>query len=139
MSLDRSSLPSAAEAGEELHALASELFPLCRSLTGDGVRRTFEAIERTVPLERTALPSGSQVYDWTIPREWNIRGARLTGPDGEVVADFADSNLHVLNYSAPVNGTFSLADLRPHLFTDPARPDVIPYRTSYHNENWGFC
>lgn len=139
MSLGRSSLPSAAEAGEELHALASELFPLCRSLTGDGVRRTFEAIERTVPLERTALPSGTQVYDWTIPREWNIRGARLTGPDGEVVADFADSNLHVLNYSAPVNGTFSLEDLRPHLFTDPSRPDVIPYRTSYHNENWGFC
>ena len=139
MSLDRSSLPSAAEAGEEMHALATELFPFCRSLTGDGVRQTLDVIERKVPLERTAVPSGTQVYDWMLPREWNVRGARLTGPDGRVVADFADSNLHVLNYSVPVSGTFSLDELRSHLFTDPARPGVIPYRTSYHSENWGFC
>ncbi len=139
MSLDRSSLPSAAEAGEEMHALATELLPFCRSLTGDGVRQTLDVIERTVPLERTAVPSGTQVYDWLLPREWNVPGARLTGPDGRVVADFADSNLHALNYSVPVSGTFSLEELRPHLFTDPARPGVIPYRTSYHSENWGFC
>jgi aminopeptidase-like protein len=139
VTLDRAALPSAAQAGEEMHALMSELFPFCRSLTGEGVRQTFDVIERTVPLERTAVPSGTQVYDWTLPREWNIRGARLTGPDGKVVADFADSNLYVLNYSVPVSGTFSLDELRPHLFTDPERPDVIPYRTSYHAENWGFC
>jgi aminopeptidase-like protein len=122
-----------------MHELMRELFPFCRSLTGDGVRQTFEAIEREVPLERTEVPSGTQVYDWTLPLEWNIRGATLTGPGGERIADFADSNLHVLGYSVPVNGTFSLEELRPHLFTDPERPDVIPYRTSYHNENWGFC
>jgi aminopeptidase-like protein len=122
-----------------MHALATELFPFCRSLTGDGVRQTLDVIEREVPLEPTAVPSGTQVYDWMLPREWNVRGARLTGPDGRVVADFADSNLHVLNYSVPVSGTFSLDELRSHLFTDPARPGVIPYRTSYHSENWGFC
>ena len=139
MSLDRSALPGPEQAGAEMHELMRELFPFCRSLTGDGVRQTFEAIERDVPLERTEVPSGTQVYDWTLPREWNIRGATLTGPGGEPIADFADSNLHVLGYSVPVNGTFSLEELRPHLFTDPERPDVIPYRTSYHNENWGFC
>jgi aminopeptidase-like protein len=139
VSLDRSALPEPEQAGAEMHELMRELFPFCRSLTGDGVRQTFEAIEREVPLERTEVPSGTQVYDWTLPLEWNIRGATLTGPGGERIADFADSNLHVLGYSVPVNGTFSLEELRPHLFTDPERPDVIPYRTSYHNENWGFC
>jgi aminopeptidase-like protein len=139
VSLDRAALPSAAEAGEEMHALARELFPLPRSLTGDGVRTTFELIERTIPLERTEVPSGTQVYDWTLPREWNIRGARLTAPDGEVVADLSATNLHVLGYSVPVRGTFTLDELRPHLFTDPDRPEVVPYRTSYHHENWGFC
>ena len=139
MSLDRSSLPSAAEVGREMHGLMRDLFPLCRSLTGEGVRQTFDRIERDVPLERTELASGTRVYDWTLPLEWNIRGATLTGPGGERVADLADSSLHVLNYSAPVRGTFSLEELRPHLFTDPERPEVIPYRTSYHDENWGFC
>ena len=139
MSLDRSALPGPEQAGTEMHELMRELFPFCRSLTGNGVRQTFDAIEREVPLERTEVPSGTQVYDWTLPREWNIRGATLTGPGGERIADFADSNLHVLGYSVPVNGTFSLEELRPHLFTDPERPEVIPYRTSYHNENWGFC
>ncbi len=122
-----------------MHELMRDLFPFCRSLTGDGVRQTFDRIERDVPLERTEIASGTQVYDWMLPREWNIRRATLTGPGGERIADFADSNLHVLNYSVPVRGTFSLDELRPHLFTDPARPGVIPYRTSYHDENWGFC
>jgi aminopeptidase-like protein len=139
VSLDRSALPDAAAAGEEMHTLMRELYPLCRSLTGHGVRSTFDLIERAVPLERTEVASGTQVYDWTLPREWNIRGARLTGPGGEAIADFADSNLHVLGYSVPVRGRFSFEELRPHLFTDPDRPNVIPYRTSYHNENWGFC
>jgi aminopeptidase-like protein len=139
VSLDRSGLPAPDQVGAEMHGLMRELYPLCRSLTGDGVRATFELIERDVPLERTEVPSGTQVYDWTLPREWNIRGASLTGPDGERIADFGDSNLHVLNYSVPVRGTFSLDELRPHLFTDPERPEAIPYRTSYHDENWGFC
>jgi aminopeptidase-like protein len=84
------------------------------------------------------VPTGTQVYDWTVPREWNIRGAWLDGPQGRV-CDFADSNLHVLGYSVPVNERMTLDELRPHLFSDPERPEVIPYRTSYHNENWGFC
>jgi aminopeptidase-like protein len=139
VSLDRSALPSPEQGGAEMHELMRELYPLCRSLTGDGVRETLELIERKVPLERTEVPSGTQAYDWTLPREWNIRGASLTGPGGERIADFADSNLHVLNYSVPVRGTFSLEELSQHLFSDPERPDAIPYRTSYHNENWGFC
>jgi aminopeptidase-like protein len=139
LSLDRSALPTAEQAGAEMHELMRELYPLCRSLTGDGVRGTFDLIEREVSLERTEVPSGTQVYDWTLPREWNIRGASLTGPSGECIADFDDSNLHVLNYSVPVHGTFSLEELRPHIFTDHERPDAIPYRTSYHDENWGFC
>ena len=118
--------------------LLERLFPICRSLTGDGVRQTLDIVGEQISLERTEVPTGTQVYDWTVPREWNIRGARLDGPEGRV-CDFADSNLHVLGYSVPVNERLSLAELRPHLFSDPERPEVIPYRTSYHNENWGFC
>jgi aminopeptidase-like protein len=118
--------------------LLERLFPICRSLTGDGVRETLDVIGERIALERTEVPTGVQVYDWTVPREWNIRGAHLDGPDGRV-CDFADSNLHVLGYSVPVNRRLSLEELRPHLFSDPERPDVIPYRTSYHDENWGFC
>ena len=118
--------------------LLERLFPICRSLTGDGVRETLDVVGERIALERTEVPTGVQVYDWTVPREWNIRGAHLDGPDGRV-CNFADSNLHVLGYSVPVNRRLSLEELRPHLFSDPERPDVIPYRTSYHDENWGFC
>ena len=126
------------DAGAEMHALMAELYPICRSLSGEGVRQTLAILGREVPLERTEVASGTRVFDWTVPREWNIAGARLDGPDGKVV-DFADSNLHVLGYSTPVDGRFSLDELRPHLFSDPNRPEVTPFRTSYHNENWGFC
>jgi aminopeptidase-like protein len=125
--------------GREMYELMERLYPLCRSLTGDGVRRTLDLVEEQIPLERTEVPSGTQVYDWTLPREWNIRGAWLDGPDGQRIVDFADSNLHVLGYSAPTRTRLSLAELREHLFSDPERPDVIPYRTSYHDENWGLC
>lgn len=121
-----------------MHALMAELYPICRSLSGAGVRETFSILEREVPLERTEVATGTQVFDWSVPREWNIVGARLEGPNGRVV-DFADCNLHVLGYSAPVDGRFSLDELRPHLFGDPNRPHVTPFRTSYHHENWGFC
>ena len=139
MSLDRSALPEPEQAGAEMHELMRELFPFCRSLSGDGVRETFAILQREVPLELTEVPSGTQVFDWKLPLEWNIRDAWIESPDGERLLDFKRSNLHVLGYSVPVNGTFSLEELRPHLFTDPERPEVIPYRTSYHNENWGFC
>ena len=121
-----------------MNELLERLFPICRSLTGDGVRQSLDIVGEQIALERTEVPTGTRVYDWTVPREWNISAAWLDGPEGRV-CDFADSNLHVLGYSMPVNERLSLDELRPHLFSDPARPELIPYRTSYHNENWGFC
>lgn len=122
-----------------MHDLMAELYPICRSLTGDGVRETLGILEREVPLEITEIPSGTQVFDWTLPREWNVRDAWIAGPDGNRIVDFRRSNLHVLGYSVPVRTRVSLAELREHLFTDPENPDWIPFRTSYYQENWGFC
>jgi aminopeptidase-like protein len=137
--VDWESLPAASEVGVQMHDLMARLYPICRSLTGDGVRETFRILEQEVPLEITEIPSGTQVFDWTLPREWNIRGAWIAGPDGERVVDFEDSNLHVLGYSVPVSTRLPLGELREHLFTHPANPDWIPFRTSYYQENWGFC
>ena len=122
-----------------MHALMRELYPLPRSLTGDGVRATLDVLARDLPLDRTEVPSGTQVYDWTVPLEWNIREAWIDDPGGRRIVDFADSNLHVLGYSTPVRARLELEELQEHLFSDPARPSVTPYRTSYHQENWGFC
>jgi aminopeptidase-like protein len=134
-----SSAPASADVGLEMHELMRELFPLPRSLSGAGVRATFDVLEREIPLERTEVASGTPVFDWTVPPEWNIRAAWLDAPDGTRIADFEETNLRVLGYSAPVRGTFALAELRDHLFSDPGRPDVVPFRTSYHHRNWGFC
>jgi len=109
--------------GREMYELMERLYPICRSLTGDGVRETLDLIEEQIPLERTEVASGTQVYDWTLPPEWNIREAWLAGPDGERIVDFADSNLHVLGYSVPVRRRLPLSELREHLFSDPERPD----------------
>jgi aminopeptidase-like protein len=128
-----------AAAGARIHALASELYPICRSITGNGVRQTLAAIQRLVPLVISEVPSGTEVFDWTIPKEWNIREAYIRGPRGNIIADYRDSNLHVLNYSSPITATLSLDELRPHLFSIPEHPDWTPYRTSYYRENWGFC
>ena len=128
-----------AQAGNELHQFAAELYPICRSITGDGLRRTLALIQKRVPLELVEVPSGAPVFDWTVPKEWNIRDAYIRLPGGERVVDFRDSNLHVLNYSAPVRATMPLSELKPHLFTIPEQPDWIPYRTSYYREDWGFC
>jgi aminopeptidase-like protein len=125
--------------GAEAYALMERLFPLCRSLTGDGVRATLDILAEHVPLERTEVPSGTQVFDWIVPDEWNIREAHVTGPDGTRVVDFADSTLHVVNYSEPVRATLPLSELRERLFTLPDQPDLIPYRTSYYSRTWGFC
>jgi aminopeptidase-like protein len=126
-------------AGDRMFALAQEMFPLNRSLTGDGVRRTLDAVGQVVPLVRCEVPSGDEVFDWTVPPEWNVTEAYVVGPDGERVVDFADSNLHLVGYSQPVRDRLSLAELRPHLHSLPAQPDRIPYRTSYHDRAWGFC
>ena len=125
--------------GDEIHALAARLFPICRSITGEGVRRTLDVLSCHVALDRHEVPSGTQVFDWTVPKEWNVRSASVTGPDGQTVVDFADNNLHVVNYSVPYKGILPLEELRPHIHTLPGQPDLIPYRTSYYAPTWGFC
>jgi len=123
-----------------MHELASELFPITRSITGDGVRETLAILHRHLPnLRIHEVPSGTEVLDWTVPPEWEISAARLTGPDGAVVADLEESNIHVLNYSSAVDTRLNLEELQPHLHSLPELPDAIPYVTSYYADNWGFC
>lgn len=128
-----------AESGRELHRFATELYPICRSITGNGIRRTLGLIQGRIPLQLSEVPTGTPVFDWTVPKEWNIRDAYIKGTDGKRVVDFRQHNLHVLHYSTPVHATMSLSELKPHLFTLPEKPDLTPYRTSYYQENWGFC
>src|SRR5215467_5175125 len=125
--------------GEEIFALATKIFPICRSITGSGVRQTLREIGAHVALETHEVPTGTKVFDWAIPKEWNIRDAYVKDSHGTKIIDLQRSNLHVLNYSIPFQGKVFLADLREHLFSDPANPGWIPYRTSYYKENWGFC
>jgi aminopeptidase-like protein len=117
----------------------AEAFPICRSITGDGVRRTLAMIQERIPLEIREVPTGTPVFDWTVPKEWNVRDAWIKDPSGRKVVDFQDCNLHLLNYSVPVHERLPLAELEKHLFTLPDQPDLIPYRTSYYKEAWGFC
>jgi aminopeptidase-like protein len=131
--------PAPDAVGQELHELMRELFPIRRSLTGDGVRETLAVLAREVPLEVIETPTGTPIFDWTVPREWNVREAWIEAPDGDHVLDLADSPLHVLGYSAPVDAVVPLAELREHVFTHPDDPDLVPYRTSYWEEQWGFC
>ncbi len=122
-----------------MYDMACALYPICRSITGNGARETLAAIGRELPLTIEEVPSGTPVFDWTVPAEWNIREAWIKGPDGRKVVDFADHNLHVVNYSEPVSARMPLAELRPRLHSLPDRPDWIPYRTTYYDRNWGFC
>lgn len=126
-------------AGREMHALATDLYPLCRSITGDGVRSTFRRLALEIPLEVREVPSGTQVFDWTVPEEWNIRAAWIKDPHGHKVVDFANHNLHVVGYSTPVFEKMPLTELKARLFSLPEQPDLIPYRTSYYKKTWGFC
>jgi aminopeptidase-like protein len=125
--------------GEELHRFARELYPICRSITGQGLRQTLALIQNRIPLQTAEVPTGTPVFDWTVPKEWNIRDAFIKDATGTRVVDFQKCNLHVLNYSVPVHRKMSLAELKPHLLSVPERPDWIPYRTSYYREDWGFC
>ena len=123
-----------------MHALATELFPICRSITGDGVRRTLARLAQELPgLQVHEEPSGTSVLDWTVPSEWNITSARLTGPNGQTLIDFADSSIHVVSYSTPVDVRLPLTELQAHLHSDPEVRTAIPYVTSYYNPTWGFC
>jgi len=125
--------------GNELHRFAEELYPICRSITGNGLRETLRSIQQIIPVEIFEVPSGTPVFDWTVPKEWNIQDAYIKDASGQRVVDFQRSNLHVLNYSIPVHSTVPLTELKQHLFTLPEHPARIPYRTSYYKEQWGFC
>jgi aminopeptidase-like protein len=125
--------------GDAMFEFARDLYPICRSITGDGLRETLTRIGERLPLTIHEVASGTQVFDWTIPKEWNIRDAWIKGPDGKKVVDFEDHNLHIVGYSIPIHQRMSLESLRPHLHSLPDQPDLIPYRTSYYSETWGFC
>lgn len=123
----------------EIDQLLQRLFPICRSITGEGVRQTLAILGEHLPLKIHEVPSGTRALDWTVPREWNITDAFIKAPDGKKIVDFKKNNLHVVGYSTPVRATMSLAALRPHLYSLPEAPDLIPHRTSYYNPDWGFC
>lgn len=125
--------------GDDIFALAASIYPICRSITGNGVRETLQVLGRHIEIGLHEVPTGTEVFDWTIPREWNIRDAYIKDARGEKIVDFAQSNLHVMSYSVPVRRHISLAELKTHIHTLPAQPGLIPYRTSYYSENWGFC
>jgi aminopeptidase-like protein len=125
--------------GEALHATMGRLYPICRSITGDGVRATLDIVAETLDLQQHGVPSGTQAFDWTVNDEWNVRDAYIADQQGRRVVDFQRHNLHLVSYSVPVRATMTLSELRPHLHTLPDRPDWIPYRTTYYNRDWGFC
>ena len=127
------------QVGNAMHEFASELYPLCRSITGNGLRETLRRIQRRIPLDVHEVRTGTQVFDWTVPKEWNLRNAYVKNEAGEVVIDFTSSNLHVVNYSVPVRTRMSLEELKPHLYSLPEHPDWVPYKTSYYKNAWGFC
>jgi aminopeptidase-like protein len=131
---------AAGAAGAEMFALMERLWPICRSITGNGVRETLSILREGLPeLTVHEVPTGTECFDWTVPQEWNIRDAYVVGPDGSKLIDFAQQNLHVVNYSEPIDREMSLDELQPHLHSLPAQPDAIPYVTSYYNRTWGFC
>jgi len=127
------------EAGQRMYDLIVELYPICRSITGNGVRETLEIIGKHIPLQLVEVPTGTRVFDWEIPREWNARDAFIKNAAGDKIIDFKKLNLHLLNYSIPVHQKISLGELKQHLYTIPEKPDLVPYRTSYYQERWGFC
>lgn len=129
-----------AEIGEAMHALARRLYPICRSITGEGVRQTLSAVQEMHPeLVVHAVPSGTPVNDWTVPDEWNVADAYVADMSGNRVVDFREHNLHLVSYSEPVDTVVDRATLLDHLHTLPDQPDVIPYKTSYYQRTWGFC
>jgi aminopeptidase-like protein len=129
----------AGDIGREIFALAAKIYPICRSITGNGVRDTLRELDAHIRLDIHEVPTGTPVFDWTVPREWNIHDAYIKDSTGEKIVDFANSNLHVMSYSVPVRRQISLDELKNHLHTLPDQPDLVPYRTSYYAENWAFC
>lgn len=129
----------ASKEGETVYSIIRELFPICRSITGDGFRESLTLLQKQANMTLHEVPSGTKVHDWVIPNEWQIRDAYIKDGRGERVLDFARSNLHIVSYSIPVHTRMSLAQLKQHIHTLPERPDWIPYKTSYYQPSWGFC
>jgi aminopeptidase-like protein len=125
--------------GREMHELITKLFPICRSITGNGVRETLKKIQTHIPIQINEVQSQTKVFDWTIPKEWNIQDAYVIDPNGKKIIDFKNSNLHVVSYSIPIHKKMELSELKPHIHTLSEMPNTIPYLTSYYNEDWGFC
>jgi len=130
--------PPAAEA-RALYDFAARLYPICRSITGAGVRQTLGLIRARIPLQIHEVPTGTRVFDWRVPEEWNVEDAAVLDPDGRRVVDFQAHNLHLVGYSEPIQASMSLQELSPRLHVLPEHPDWIPYRTSYYSRSWGFC
>lgn len=139
MALTESQAPDPEAVGAEAWRLVERLYPIPRSITGNGVRTTLGILGEHVPMEVHEVPTGTPVLDWTVPKEWNVRAAWIAGPDGRRVVDMGDHALHLMVHSTPFRGRLPLAELRPHLHSLPDQPDLIPYRTSYYQERWGFC
>lgn len=137
--LNQIQLGSLKDSGRNMCRLIADLYPICRSITGDGYRQTMQRIREMIPLTMHEVPSGTQVFDWVVPKEWNVREAYVVGPGGKKIIDFRQHNLHILQYSHPVHQKVTLSELKYHLHSLPDHPDWIPYRTSYYKENWGFC
>ena len=124
---------------KQLEQYFDALWPICRSISGNGLRHSFKILQEIIPFELIEVPTGTVVLDWKIPKEWNINDAYIITPNGKKIAEFKINNLHLINYSIPVNKTMSWEELKPHLHTLPNKPDAIPYLTSYYKETWGFC
>jgi len=139
MSTNHSNQNNIDDVNNELFSFINELFPICRSITGNGTRNTLELIKHHIPLEIKEVPTGTKVFDWIVPKEWNIRDAYVKNSKGEKIIDFKKSNLHILQYSIPIHKKLSFDELKNHLYTIEKHPDWIPYKTSYYQENWGFC
>ena len=122
-----------------MYKLVKKLFPICRSITGDGVRKTLGIINEYIPIKIHEVPTGTKAFDWTVPKEWNVKDAYVMDKDGNKIIDFKKNNLHVVGYSTPINKTISLSELQQHLYSLPKQPDAIPYTTSYYRKMWGFC
>ena len=137
--MDASEATDARDRSDELYALCERLYPICRSITGDGVRKTLTMLQDLIPLQIHEIASGTPVFDWEVPQEWNLRGAYIENSRGERVVDAARHNLHVVGYSTPIDTNMSREALEAHLFSLPEQPDLIPYRTSYFTPDWGFC